>query len=390
MTHSPMVRAALAAALVGFVPWSGQLRACPFCGPAESATSRMAMIEAAVVAQATGEPTNAETRLRPYWVKHVLKGADRLPKTGQQPATILAFSPEEEPKPGDRYFILGADDGGELYWSAPYPLTPGAVEYLVNVLPDAPKEGAERLRFFLPRLKHEEPFIADDAYAEFAMTDYEIVKKLTPHLSRAELRKWIEDLQTTTAQRRLFLTLLGLCGQPDDADWLAPLIPVEQKKETIDRALDALVACYITLRGEEALHDIERKFLKTPAAVFADVNAVVQALRFHGEQESVIERDRVAQSMRLVLATADWADIVVTDLTRWKDWSALDRLVEIYKNADDDHRYVRVPIVQYVKACPLPEAKAALAVLEEIDPQAVRRASAFVLPLGIGGPRTGR
>ncbi len=386
-TNTRLLRLTALVVPVGLAVLPCLATACPFCGPAESATSRMAMIEAAVIAQATGEATNPETRLRPYRVKHILKGEKRLATANGQPALLKAFSPEQEPQAEDRYFILGADDADELYWSAPLPLTPGAADYLLNVLPQAPAEGVERLRFFLPRLRSAEPFVADDAYAEFALTEYDVVKQLAPHLSRGELRKWIEDPQTTTPRRRLYLTLLGLCGKPEDASWLAPLLPVEQQKETTDRSLDALVACYITLLGEKALEDIEQRFLANPEAVFSDVNAVVLALRFHGEQESVVPRERVARSMRLVLRNGDWADIVVTDLTRWKDWSALDRLVEIYKNADMAHRYVRVPIVQYVKACPAPEAKAALQVLKEIDPQAVQRADSVFLPLGIGGSR---
>jgi len=359
--------------------------ACPFCGPAESVTRQMGMVEAAAIVRATGEPTNPETRLRPYHVEHVLKGADRLAKDGGgKYAPVRSFSPENEPKPEDHYLIYGADDSGEIYWSAPLPLTARAVEYLTRELPQAPPEGVERLRYFVPRLRHPEPFIADDAYAEFARTEYDVVQQLRPYLSRTELREWIEDEKTNTPHRRLYLTLLGLCATKDDAEWLRALIPVEQAKEPTDRSLDALVACYLTITGEEGLEWVEKEILRKPNPVFADVNAVVLALRFHGEQEKVIDRERLAASMRLVLNHPNWVDTVVADLARWKDWSALERLVEIYRDADDQHRYVRVPIVQYMKACPLPEAKEALKKLEAIDPQAVRRASSIFLPFGAG------
>lgn len=363
--------------------------ACPFCGPAESVTRQMSMVEAAAVVRATGEPTNPETRLRPYFVEHVLKGADRLAKNDAGDyLPVRSFSPTEEPKAEDRYLILGADDSGELYWSAPLPVNARAVQYLTRELPLAPAEGVERLRFFVPLLRHEEQFIADDAYGEFARTEYDVVQQLRPYLSRKTLRAWIEDEKTTTAQRRLFLTLLGLCATKDDAGWLRALIPVEQAKEPTDRSLDALVACYLTITGEEGLEQVEHEILKKPDPVFADVNAVVLALRFHGEQEKVIDRERIAASMRIVLDHPNWVDTVVADLARWKDWSAMDRLVEIYRTADAEHRYVRVPIVQYMKACPLPEAKEALKTLEEIDPQAVRRASSVFLPFGPGSGGT--
>ncbi len=382
-----MLSTAASGLLLAMVVLPVTAMACPFCGPAESVTRQMSLVEAAAIVRATGEPTNPETRLRPYFVEHVLKGADRLAKDADGKfRKVLSFSPAEEPKPDDRYLILGADDSGELYWSAPLPVNERAIEYLTQELPQAPAEGVERLRFFVPRLRHEEPYIADDAYGEFARTEYDVVQQLRPYLSREELRKWIEDEKTTTSQRRLFLTLLGLCATPDDADWLRALIPVEQAKEPADRSLDALVACYLTVTGEKGLEWVEKEILLEQEPVFSDVNAVVLALRFHGEQEKVIDRERLAASLRLVLNHPNWVDTVVADLARWKDWSVLDRLVEIYRTADEEHRYVRVPIVQYVKACPLPEAKEALSKLEAIDPQAVRRASSVFLPFGVGGP----
>ena len=35
----------------------------------------------------------------------------------------------------------------------------------------------------------------------------------------------------------------------------------------------------------------------------------------------------------------------------------MDRLVKLFKNADDDSIWVRVPVINYLRACPLPEAK---------------------------------
>lgn len=55
----------------------------------------------------------------------------------------------------------------------------------------------------------------------------------------------------------------------------------------------------------------------------------------------------------------------------------MDRLVELFKNADEESAWVRVPVVNYLRACPLPEAKERMAELEAIDPDAVKRANSF-------------
>jgi hypothetical protein len=72
---------------------------------------------------------------------------------------------------------------------------------------------------------------------------------------------------------------------------------------------------------------------------------------------------------------------VIPDLARWEDWESLDKLVELYRNADEKSIFVRPPVVMFVRACPLPEAKEKLKELEKIDPGAVKRANTF-FPFG--------
>jgi len=69
--------------------------------------------------------------------------------------------------------------------------------------------------------------------------------------------------------------------------------------------------------------------------------------------------------------------LVIPDLARWEDWSQIDRMAKLFKEADDNSSWVRVPVVNYLRACPLPEAKTTLAELEKIDPKAVKRAATF-------------
>jgi hypothetical protein len=88
-----------------------------------------------------------------------------------------------------------------------------------------------------------------------------------------------------------------------------------------------------------------------------------------------VSRDRVLQSLRLLLEEPKLADLVIADLARWQDWTAIDKLVGIFKSATSDNIFVREPIVNYLRACPLPEAAAAVRELEAIDPEAVRRAA---------------
>jgi hypothetical protein len=77
------------------------------------------------------------------------------------------------------------------------------------------------------------------------------------------------------------------------------------------------------------------------------------------------------------------ADLVIPDFARWKDWSQLERLVEMFKTADANananakNTYVRMPIINFVRACPLPAAQRALEQFQKIDPEAVKRSMTF-------------
>jgi hypothetical protein len=145
-----------------------------------------------------------------------------------------------------------------------------------------------------------------------------------------------------------------------------------------------LIACYVALKGPAALDLVDRLFLDRQGrdVPFTETYAAVMALRFLGEESDLVPRERVLASLRLLLQEPKLADLVIADLARWQDWSAIDRLVTLFKEAKADNIFVREPIVNYLRACPLPEAAAAVAELETIDPEAVRRAATLA---GIAG-----
>jgi hypothetical protein len=174
--------------------------------------------------------------------------------------------------------------------------------------------------------------------------------------------------------------MLGTCGTPADADRIGAILEgtgLAAEQAEIRGGLDALIACYVALRGPAALDVVDRLFLKRGGrdVPFAETYAAVMALRFLGEESDMVPRERVLESLRILLDEPKLADLVIADLARWQDWSAVDKLTGIFKDAQADNIFVREPIVNYLRACPLPEAAAALVELEKIDPEAVRRAA---------------
>jgi hypothetical protein len=197
----------------------------------------------------------------------------------------------------------------------------------------------------------------------------------------ATKRPFVENLAETGA------ALGGPLALPT---WIE-LVKLDERRKKL--GLDALVACYLTLRGPEGLDLIDEQFLKNPDAEYTHTYSTVMALRFHGDEAtSVVPRERLLQSMRLLLDDPDFVDQVPIDLARWEDWSVLDRLVAMFK-ASKKSDYIRPPVVSYLLvASDQPgdvgeRAKAALAELETIDPEGVKQARSLAAFGALGRAR---
>jgi hypothetical protein len=315
----------------------------------------------------------------------VLKGGDLISAAGLDAAdakpleTIML-----EEKPVGTLFLLMGVEPPNLVWSSPIRVSDRAVAY-IKKLPSLPEKGADRLAFFQNHLEDEDETLARDAYDEFAIAPYSDVRGLKRRMDAKRLMGWIENPKVQANRRRLYATMLGVCGSPADAERIGKILagtdlPPDQAE--VRSGLDALIACYVTLRGPEGLDLVDKLFLQRQAAAsggrdvpFAETYAAVMALRFLGEETDIVPRPRVLESLRLLLEEPKLADLVIADLARWQDWSAVDKLVELFKTATADNIFVREPIVNYLRACPLPTAAAAVKDLEKIDPEAVRRAA---------------
>jgi hypothetical protein len=147
------------------------------------------------------------------------------------------------------------------------------------------------------------------------------------------------------------------------------------------------VACYLSLTKEDGLKRIEQMYLSKAALSSKereqDIQSVIVALRFHGDEQPAIKRARMAQSLRLVLHRPALAGQVIPDLARWEDWESLPQMVRLFETASGDDAWVRVPVVSYLKVCPLERAKTELERLKTIDAKAIEQADALSL-FGVG------
>ncbi len=403
---------------------STSLQACPFCSATSQTLSQeMDSSDAVVLARLVKgalPPENGpdalgrfgvidpDTGIATFKIYKTLKGEPLL--KGIENIDVVFFGPPEK----DKSFLITGIGAEKVDWSTPLPLSDKAVEY-VEQLPNLPAEGAARLEFFQQYLEDDDPLLRQDSYDEFARAPYDEVIALADRLDHDQLVEWISSSTVGPSRRRLYLTMLGVCGDQGDLPMLEEMIFSDHREvepgvkqlvqaglslggpialplvtevvRTHERSrklgLDAMIACYVKLAGPEVLPAINERFLKNTKAEYTHTYNTLMALRFHGEETDVIPRERLLESVRLLLDHPDFADQVIPDLARWDDWEILDRLVAMFHSADD-RSFVRQPIVTYLIVASEQEgdvgtrAKNALKELESLDPEAVERARSLM------------
>ncbi len=341
--------------------------ACPFCAAVQQTLRQeMASMDAVVLAKIVkGGQTETDAE---FEILDVVKG-DKLAATGKKIRAAYFGS-----APAETVFLIMGVDPPELLWSSPLPVTAKAIDY-IKAIAKLPEAAQEQLLFYIKYLEHDDNLLARDAYDEFAQADYKEIKLIKDKMDRPQVLKWIQDVNLPPDRKRLFLVMLGVCGKPEDAQLIEKLLKSEDPNRRA--GLDAMIACYVTLRGADGLPLIEELFLKNKQSQYADTYSAIMALRFHGTEGGIVERKRVLQALQIILQRPELADLVIPDLARWEDWTQIDRLVELFKKADDKTSWVRVPVINYLRVCPLPEAAKQLQELEAIDPAAFKRAKTF-------------
>ncbi len=364
--------------------------ACPFCSAVSlTFAQEIKAADAVVIAQLTELPKGfgADSANVPgigeapskskFKIIEVLKGGEHLKKAKQIEAIYFGDSPV-----GTQFLITGIDPK-DLAWSQPIPLTDRGKKYLSEIM-KLPETGADRLAYFQNYLEDEDAMLSRDAHDEFALAPYDELKALAPRMKHDQLVEWIKKNDTTPSHRRLYFTMLGVCGKPEDVPMVVSFLTTNERKLKVG-FLDAMIGCYLSLQGSSGLGNVEDLFLKNEKAEFTDTYAAIQAVRI-AEEAGIVGKKEAAKAFHQVLGRPKIADLVIPDLARWQDWSAVNRMVELFMIPGDDSSWLRAPVLRYLQACPLPEAKTQFEKLAALDPTAAKQAQSFMLPGGAAMP----
>lgn len=261
----------------------------------------------------------------------------------------------------ERFALMGPGTD-YLNWQPPTKVTDESWEYVRNCpLPEKdPERRTERLAWFLQYLEHPELLVSNDAYGEFAAAPYRTIRPLKDQMPREDLRKWVADPETPVTRIALYGMMLGLCGTKEDAAIM------EQRIMTIDSdfrlGLEGIMSGYLMLTGEDGLQKLEDAKIRQRTYTdsngeekklpFSETYATVNTLRFMKKYEPErIPFERLAASMYLLLERPELSDLVIPDLARWQDWSAQERLMEMFDEEEFQIPSIKRAIVRYMLAC---------------------------------------
>lgn len=338
---SVLVIAATAWMLFGLPP---STYACPFCGaPTLTLSERFAKADVAVDARWI-EAQDAQAS-RPasttYEIVQVLRGSAKSIEKGSR-IKVDAFHSR---KPSIHVLLLGTH-GKAIDWGEPLELTEAALSYVVQA-PPRDVTGPRRLAYFVKFLEYPDQAIANDAYAEFANAPYEDIVPIARHMPHEKLRTWLVSPAVPKNRLGLYGMMLGLCGDATDAAHLEKIIlAVPPDGERL--GMDGIMAGYLLLKGEKGLPLIEDTKLKSATVPDSETFAATQALRFmwtYGNGR--ISPERVRSAMRCLIEHPLFAEIALIDLTRWKDWSIRQQLMQMYGKPEQDPRLKRA-ILEYM------------------------------------------
>ena len=244
------------------------------------------------------------------------------------------------------------------------------LDYVNKALKLDPKDPVANLAFFANYLEHPDKEIAADAFLEFAKANDAEIGKVANKLSASKLRVWLKDPQIPQERLSLYAFLLGACGGEEDARFLEGLL--KERGERANVTYDGALCGYIALRPTEGW-DTAKRLLADGKAPLPLRFAVTRAMRFHYGWQPEKARTLVLDSMRIMLAQGELADVAIEDLRRWKLWDLTKDVLALYGHKGYDAPIMQEAFVRYALTCNDAASKTFIAERRSKEPMLVKQ-----------------
>jgi hypothetical protein len=387
-----IVAGAVSAGLLFLSPRSGA--ACPFCSaPSVAFSEQISKADVFLLVKFDSAKRSEGDDLGSTTYEIVTVPKDRT--EGFKKSDKLTLERYREGEPGELAVVFG-NKFEKMEWSDPVALSEAGYEYLTHMPPfDAP--ATVRLPYFLNYLEHPDQAIANDAMSEFAMTPYEQVASVRDFMPRNRIRGWINDPKTPPTRLGFYGLLLGLCG--DDSDRILLEEKITTSTDEFRIGIDGVMSGYLLLAGEPGLKLLVEKKFKDRSQHFSEVYAAMMAIRFMWEYgDKRLSHESLRAAMRELMDRSEMADLVITNLARWKDWSVGEKLEGLYGQGDYNVPSIKRAIIRYMLSCiaaageedgpteaAVARAKAFVEEAQKKDPRLVEDVKRFMVPLNARG-----
>ncbi|MCX7418550.1 MAG: hypothetical protein NT013_03305 [Planctomycetia bacterium] len=321
--------------------------ACPICSGCCSSPTTLAdqIADSNFILLADRVSGDEQMKQTTFVIRHVERDEFEELRVGDS-VSIPYFSKIE---PSGSQLILGSkNQAGELNWQCVGEVTEARLNYILEA-PAANVAATRRLPYFVQFLESADSLIADDAFLELDFAEWKDLLACSQQLPRNTLREWLRDPKTQPKRAGLYAMLLGICGDKSDAEFL--LAHIRQPTNDFRLGIERYEIAYLWRTGEPGLKVLDDLKLRPKNVVFSERYAVMQAIRFvMGQGSERISRERACESVRLLLAEPEFADLVIADLQRWEDWSVQNRLMSLYGQGEYNLPPIKRAIARYLLA----------------------------------------
>lgn len=357
--------------------------ACPFCNAVRPTIAQQRdSASIAVLAESLDDKppataSSAAERRQSFRVHSILKGGKRI-RAGDE----IGIVPDAPVEKGSLVLLLGSgnDDAAinQLSWTA-IPVDESAYGYIFRE-PSVALPQSERLNYFAHYLENRNPLVADDALQEFAHASFDDTVLAARTLPMAKVRSWLVDPQIPPARKGFYGLALGLAVDPTERRLNEEVLHQQIVAPASDfrAGFDGLLGGYLLLTGQKGLDLLDSRYFANPKAAIGDVQHAMRALRFYHQFGHGIDPVRQAESLSHTLVRPEFAAEAIMDLARWQYWPVESQVAELYEKKGYDDPVIHRAIVGYLKACPKPEAAAALAHLRSVDSNGVAEAERWL------------
>jgi hypothetical protein len=345
--------------------------------PPLTLTERIAGSDTVVFAEflSSVESTVKARRDGRYRILHLAK-----PTKAAEVGQIVVVARGGNRKAGEQAILAHHKAPSGDWWTASPSISRACFDYALAA-PHPNEKDSERVAYFLRHLISSDSQISGDAFVELERVPFPTLAASAKLIPREFVAARLRDEATSASQVGLYGHLLGLAGNESDQRLLRGIIEQAPRgKDSFVPGFDGIAGGYLLLAGSEGLDWFEEFWVKdsrNPQTPFWHNYSAMLAVRFMWRNgEGRISRPRLRESMRLFLNSPEMADLAITALVRWEDWSVHDRLVEMLRNPEFDAPQTKRTIIRYMAYSMRvpPEVQAH-------DPQGFCRAERFIREL---------